>query len=235
MANSSPLPRRGFLARFAAATAAVSSTFAITRSAEAQTVPAQSHELDKWIDELKGQHKQVYDCVTKDRVGDVQFARNFLTANQASYGLKDEDSSIIVSFRHEATPFGFNDAMWEKYKIGESLNVPARGGRGAGGRGGAAADTTNVAPPDSAARPMATRNPQLNTISQLAGRGVQFTVCGMATQRYAGEYARKTNQQMADVRTELLANLVPNCRQVAAGVVVVNRAQERGFTLLYVG
>ena len=68
-----------------------------------------------------------------------------------------------------------------------------------------------------------------------ATAAVLFTVCSLATQRYAGEYARKTNQQMADVRTELLANLVPSCRAVAAGVVVVNRAQERGFTLLYIG
>ena len=173
----------------------------------------------------------MYDCVTKARIGDMMFAQNFLSANQSAYGLKDADSSVIVSMRHEATPFGFNDAMWEKYKIGESLSVPARA---AGGRGGAANDSTRAAT-DTTPVVMATKNPQLSTITSLGTRGVQFTVCSLATLRYAGEYARKTSQQMADVRTELLANLVPNCRAVAAGVIVINRAQERGFSLLYVG
>jgi intracellular sulfur oxidation DsrE/DsrF family protein len=226
----SNVPRRNFLARLAAGAAAFSAGFAAPRTLSAQQ--AESHELDKWIDELKGQHKQVYDCVTKARIGDMQFATNFLTANQNPYGLKDADTSVIVSLRHEATPFGFNDAMWEKYKIGESLKIPERP---AGGRGGAAATDTTRAAGDTTPVVMATRNPQLRMITTLGGRGVQFTVCALATQRYAGEYARKTNQQMADVRTELLANLVPNCRAVAAGVVVVNRAQERGFTLLYIG
>ena len=31
---------------------------------------------------------------------------------------------------------------------------------------------------------------------------------------------------------ELAANLVPNSHMVAAGIVAVNRAQERGFTLV---
>ena len=227
---SNALPRRNFLARLAAGAAAFSAGFAAPRALSAQQ--AESHELDKWIDELKGQHKLVADCVTKARIGDMSFAQNFLTTNQSAYGLKDSDTSIIVSMRHEATPFGFNDAMWEKYKIGESLKVPARP---TGGRGGAAVADSALAPSDTTPVVMATRNPQLRTITTMSGRGVQFTVCSLATQRYAGEYARKTNQQMPDVRTELLANLVPNCRAVAAGVVVVNRAQERGFTLLYIG
>lgn len=222
--------RRSFLARLSAAAAALSATFALPRSAGAE--PLQSHDLDKWLDDLKGQHKMICDCVTKTHISEMAFARNFLQANGTDYGLNDSDSSVIVSLRHEATPFGFNDAMWEKYKIGESLDVPARAA-GRGGAAGAATDTTRAAT-DSIV-PKATRNPQLTMITTLSQRGALFTVCGMATQRYAGEYARKTNQQMADVRAELLANLVPNGRPVAAGVIVINRAQERGFSLLYVG
>jgi intracellular sulfur oxidation DsrE/DsrF family protein len=222
--------RRTFLARLAAGTAAFGAAFALPRNADAQDA-LQSHELDKWIDELKGQHKQVYDCVTKAHIGEMMYASNFLRANNTDYGLTDAQLASIVSLRHEATPYGYNDAMWEKYRIGESLDVPARPTGGRGNRGGG--DSSAVPPADSAAR--ATRNPQTNMIRSLADRGAQFTVCGLATTRYAGEFARKVNRPAADVRAELVANLVPNCRVVPAGVVVVNRAQERGFSYLYVG
>jgi hypothetical protein len=220
-----PLPRRGFFSRIAAGTAAFSAAYGIPSVADAQpSEQAQSHELDKWLDDLKGQHKQVFDCVTVARIGDMMFARNFLTANASDYGLKDEDSSVIVSLRHEATMFGFGDAMWEKYKIGEAMDVPQGGGRG--GRGASA---------DTARPPRATRNPQLQMINALAARGAHFTVCGMATTRRAGEFARALGLQAADVRADLVANMVPNCRVVAAGIVLINRAQERGFTFAYVG
>ena len=223
-------PRRTFLARLAAGTAAFGAAFTLPRDADAQSAPP-SHELDKWIDELKGRHKQVYDCVTKANIGGIMYASNFLRANNSEYDIRDADLASIVSLRHEATPYGYNDAMWEKYKIGESLDVPARPTGGRGGRGGA--DSSAAPAADSTAR--ATRNPQMNMIRGLADRGVQFTVCGLATGRYAGEFARKVNKTAAEVRADLVANLIPNCRVVPAGVVVVNRAQERGFSYLYVG
>jgi hypothetical protein len=222
-------PRRSFLARVAAGTAAFGAAFALPSALEAQS-ELQSHELDKWIDELKGRHRQVYDCVTKGKVSDMRYADNFIRANTTDYGLKETDLSSIVSLRHDATPFGYNDAMWEKYKIGEALDIPARGG--GGGRGGRA-DTSPAPAADSGAK--ATRNPQADALKALSDRGAFITVCGLATGRYAGEFARKFNLQTADVRADLVANLVPNCRVVPAGVVVVNRAQERGFSYLYVG
>lgn len=223
-------PRRNFLARLAAGAAAFGTAFAVPRIAGAQP-ELQSHELDKWLDELKGQHKQVYDILTKAHISEMMYASNFIRANTTEYGLKETDLSSVISFRHEATPFGYNDAMWEKYKIGEALDVPARSTGGRGGRGGGA--DSSAAPADSGAK--ATRNPQTNAIKGLTDRGAQFTVCGLATGRYAGEFARKFNLQTADVRADLVANLVPSCRVVPAGVVVVNRAQERGFSYVYVG
>ncbi|HYV98504.1 MAG TPA: hypothetical protein VE967_13700 [Gemmatimonadaceae bacterium] len=224
--------RRGFLTRLAAGTAAFSAAFAIPRSAQAEHV-LETHELDKWLDDFKGEHKQIYDCVTKDKVGDMMFANNFITANVSDYGFKQEDINSIVSFRHQATAFALNDAMWEKYKIGEALDVPARPA-GRGGAPPANADSTRSAA-DSTPAPRATANPQMRQITSMGNRGVQFTVCSLALRAVSGTYARRLNLQQEDVRQDLLANLVPKCRPVAAGVIIVNRAQEKGFTYLYVG
>jgi intracellular sulfur oxidation DsrE/DsrF family protein len=234
------LPRRSFLSRLAAGAAAASAAIGLPRLAGAQTATQrETHELDKWIDELKGQHKQIYDCVTKARIGDMMFARNFVVANRTDYGLKDDDISSIVSLRHEATAFAFNDAMWEKYKIGEVLDIPQRmlGGRGGNAGPPPVADTTRVTPDSTAAAavPKATRNPQMSAITSMGAMGVQFTVCALALRAVSGTYARKLGLQSEDVRADLLANLVPKCRPVPAGVVIVNRAQEKGFTYLYIG
>jgi hypothetical protein len=59
----------------------------------------------------------------------------------------------------------------------------------------------------------------------------------MATRRTATTFAQKAGAGADDkakidaLYKELTANLVPNAHIVPAGIVAVNRAQERGYTL----
>jgi intracellular sulfur oxidation DsrE/DsrF family protein len=212
-----PVVRRSFLARLAAAGSALAGVAALPSASAAQPFVARgrgpTHPADAWLDDLNGQHKNIYDCTTVEN-GPTgwTFARNFLTANTGPiYQLKDADINIIVSVRHLATAFGFNDAMWAKYKLGESQKV---------NEGGVPA----------------TRNPHANTAVDLAKRGVIVTICGLATGRIARTVAGEAGLNAADVEADLRANLVtPTARVVAAGVIVTNRAQEKGFTYTYVG
>jgi hypothetical protein len=58
----------------------------------------------------------------------------------------------------------------------------------------------------------------------------------MATARIARTVAGDAGVSAADVEADLRANLVTStARAVAAGVIVTNRAQEKGFTYTYVG
>jgi intracellular sulfur oxidation DsrE/DsrF family protein len=205
--------RRSFLARLAAVGTALAGVVAVPSTSRAQSSRAPTHPADAWLDDLKGQHKNIYDCTSVES-GPMgwTFARNFLTANTGPiYQLKDADVNAIVSLRHSASVFGFNDAMWSKYKLGESQKV---------NEGGVAA----------------VRNSHANTANDLAKRGVIVTVCGLATGRIARTVAADASLNAADVEADLRANLVtPTARVVAAGVTVVNRAQEKGFTYTYVG
>src|SRR5262249_46059845 len=137
------------------------------------------------------------------------FANNFLIANRDSYGLQNNELAVIIIARHLSTGFGFSDAMWTKYGAQLSslarLNSAANSNRRFGGGTG---------------------------IEALAKQGVHFAVCGMATGSIAGAIAQATGAAAADVMAELTANLVPNARMVPAGIVAVNRAQERGYTLV---
>jgi intracellular sulfur oxidation DsrE/DsrF family protein len=171
------------------------------------------HEQDRWLDALTGMHRQVYDIVTPAGTIGIAFARNFLTANAEGYGLTDTDSSVVVSFRHRAVYYAFGDAMWEKFKFGESVQP----------EGGA----QNKNP--------ATRNSELSLITTLQSRGVVFTVCGMALRRRAREAAQRAGTPPEAMLEQWRAGLIPGVVEVAAGVIAVNRAQERGFTYVYAG
>ena len=74
-----------------------------------------------------------------------------------------------------------------------------------------------------------------NTLDSLIKRGVHLAVCQMATRRVAGTIAQATSSTADAVYTELVANLVGNSHMVTAGIVAVNRAQERGYTFANVG
>ena len=215
MPSTNTLERRSFLTRLALGTAAFGSAFAlpsVARAESSRTSPG--HPEDAWLDDLKGMHKIIYDSVSADNgFNGWFFARNFLTANALGYKMKDTDCSVVVSVRHYATVYAYNDAMWAKYPLGEmfKLTDPA----------------TSKAP---------VQNLHASEAKELAGRGIQLAVCGLATSFFAGELAKKGGGTAADIEKELKANLVvAPARVVAAGVVVVSRAQEHGFTYTYVG
>jgi intracellular sulfur oxidation DsrE/DsrF family protein len=213
MAARDSVVRRTFLGRLAALSAAVTGVAALPSVSGAQASRAPRHPADAWLDDLTGQHKNIYDCTTVEN-GPTgwTFARNFLAANTGPiYQLKDSDLNVIVCVRHLATVFGFNDAMWAKYKLGESQQA---------NEGGVPA----------------VRNAHTATANELAKRGVIVAVCGMATGRIARQVAGSAGLNAADVEADLRANLVTaTARVVAAGVIVTNRAQEKGFTYSYVG
>ncbi len=150
------------------------------------------------------------------------FANNYFIANHDGYGLKDSDLAVVIVARHHATAFAFNDAIWRKY--GEPLSRLA-----------------SFADPRSKAAPTSNLYyllgniglPNRNaTIDALIERGVQFAVCQMATQGLAEPLATAVGGNADSVYKELSVNLVGNSRLVPAGIVAVNRAQERGYTFV---
>jgi len=70
-----------------------------------------------------------------------------------------------------------------------------------------------------------------NTIDALLKRGLHMGVCQVSTRGYAGAIAMAVGSTQDAIFAELKANLLPNARLVPAGIVAVNRAQERGYTL----
>lgn len=226
--------RRTFLSRLTAAAAAFGAAFGGTAAHAAQSAPPPSatggslwlparHPEDDWFDQTTAKHRFFMDTTTPDGLGQaLAFARNFFEANAADYRLADADIAQILCLRHRSTPFAFTDAMWAKY--GAALSERADN---------TLDPQTKQVPTINIYEVAGGRGPLRNngvTLSALAKRGVRYAVCSMATRRAATVIADKTDGKVDDIYKELTAHLVPNAHMVAAGIVAVNRAQERGYT-----
>jgi hypothetical protein len=173
------------------------------------------HAADDWFDERPGKHRLLFDALSpKGSEEALMFASNFFLANKTAYGIENSDLAVAICFRHHATPFAFNDAMWTKY-------------------GAAFSDRLDFTDPKT--RLPATVNVHAAALATAVKQGVQFAVCDMASHFFAGLAARRTGGDADAVYRELTSNSVGNCHFVAAGIVAVNRAQERGYSIAYVG
>lgn len=229
-----PLARRSFLSRFGAGMTAFGAAFASAPAAEAQTAPAAPgtfqparHAEDEWLDQVTAKHRIFYDTTTVTGIAEaIFFARNTFLANASGYKLTDADIAQVVCLRHSSTSFAFTDAMWVKY--GAALAERAE----------------NFKDPKTKAVPVKNvfmygdyGNDLLNigvTIEAMAKRGVRFAVCSLGTRAAANLAAQKMGGNADAIFKELTENLIPNGHMVPAGIVAVNRAQERGYTFAYV-
>jgi intracellular sulfur oxidation DsrE/DsrF family protein len=218
--------RRSFLSNLGVAASAAGVTLAGTTTAHAQA-PADGrfqparHDKDDWLDQLPGKHRLFFDTTKPASLEDaIQFAGNFYSANHGEYALENSDLAVVVCMRHMSAPFAYNDAIWAKYgatlsrradfvdpKTKEPLKV-------------------NYFTPVAPAAPARARG-----LASLMKLGVQFAVCNLSTHGIASMIAGATGGKADDIYKELSANLIDKARLVPAGIIAVNRAQERGYSI----
>jgi hypothetical protein len=212
------IPNRRALVAALGATLAALTTGA--KPLRAQSAPrgnsATRHEQDKWMDELPAQHRIFVDTASREGgQNGVQFAGNVFNVNESAYGVKPADVGLIICFRHQSTPYGYNEAMWAKYgeHFSQRLELPK---------------TVTVNP----LNPSGPVGEGERTVATLADRGAVIAVCAQATRGMAGRIAMATGGSQEAILKELMANPVRNGRYVPAGVVAATHAQEHGYTLL---
>jgi len=216
-----PLARRSFLTGMGTGMTLLGTAAAIIvpASAEAQAAaeshfqPAR-HSQDDWLDQIPGQHRCVFDTTTPEGASSAAlYAGNFFTANQSGYSLQNADIAVVIVLRHNSTQFAYNDSIWAKYGVPISQQAG------------------NFVDPKTKAAPII--NVYRTQLEALTRRGVHLAVCQMATRLFAGTIARTTGGNTDAIYDELAANLLASSHLVAAGIVAVNRAQERGYTFVH--
>jgi intracellular sulfur oxidation DsrE/DsrF family protein len=211
------LARRSFFSKFgvtliggAAAGAAAGGGTAPLQAQSEGRFESMRHAQDDWLD-VPAKHRYIVDAPNPDGFNiAIQFTTTYYNINVNDYGLKDNDLAIVLVARHRSTLLAYSDAIWAKY------------GKPISDRNGVLDPKTKLPP---------TLNLQRERLEPLIKRGLRLAVCNQASRGYAGAIAMAMGLKQDDVFEEMKANLLPNARLVPAGIVTVNRAQERGYSL----
>ena len=187
---------------------------------------------DAWMDKSGTRHRIAFDATNADAASaGLGFALNYIHTSQTGYGTTPKQLGVIVIMRHLATPFAFNDRIWAKYgrKFASMLKL----------EGGEAIRAAKENPlltksPDASPPPKGLEWIADSDITSLAARGVQFAVCGLATEGIAMELAGR-DKDSKPVFGDLSANLVIAAHLMPSGIVAVGHAQEHGYAIAYVG
>jgi hypothetical protein len=210
----STFKRRSFITNIGAAGAAAL-TGASRLQAQSSRVLAwrpTREAKDDWLDRIPGKHRMLFDSSMPESFASaLVFAGNYYIANKDGYGLKDADLAVVIVARHFSTPFAFTDAIWAKY--GATINR-----------------LSGITDPVTKQTP--TNNIHMASLDPLLQRGTHLAVCDMATRQLADSIANDFGGGGESIYGELKANLVKNSHMVAAGIVAVNRAQERGYAFV---
>ena len=207
-------PRRAFLAQVGAGTAALLGTPALLAAAAplVQGVAAD----DRWVDALKGKHRQYFDATNVDSGFSLAYAMNWMDTMKATYKVTDKDLNAVIGLRHFSIPLAYTDDIWAKYKLGEfaKLNDPKTN----------APSTRNIFyKPQQGDLMFPTMS-----IDQLQPRGVTFVVCNIAHTVISGMLGQRAGVPADQAKAEFEKGLIPGFMLVPSGVLAVNRAQERG-------
>ena len=179
------------------------------------------------MEQLPGKHRFVFDTTTADGLGEaLLYVNNYFEANKNAYGLADGDLAVVIVMRHFSTGFAFNDSVWKKYGAGIAQFTGF-------------SDPNTKQPPTSNLYNSATHAPALKsmgtTVDAVLKRGVHLAVCQMATRFFATGLAGATGANGDTVYNELVSSVLANAHMVPAGIVALNRAQERGYSVAHAG
>lgn len=181
----------------------------------AQTSPAAAPRFDlRWLDDLKGRHKQVFDMADADPAGQpppLRLPRNYMDTFRDVYKVEFPAVQTIVGITSRAFPVNASDRLWEKYALGERSKI---------------LDPTTKQP---AVRNVYLDDPTLG-VKALQARGTIFWQCDIALTAVAQGIATARQLPVAEVRADLVAGLNPGVRIVPSHVMALGLVQERGTT-----
>jgi hypothetical protein len=209
--NRDGVPRRSIFGR-----AAIALTLGIAAlrpgSAEAETT-ATPGDGPHWPGKLKGRHRMVVDGYEVNGGAPLNYAHTFLSTNPAPGA-----ATAAIILRAGALPIAVDNAIWQKYKIGESLKI---------------VDPETKEPavknPFLRPKPGVLKNDDM-ALDRLLAAGAIVGACNIALHGMSKALAHNAGVSADEAAREWAANLVPGVTLLPSGTWGVNRAQEAGCT-----
>ena len=175
---------------------------------------------DPWLDQLKGKHRQLFDAPEPDGGTVLRHSRGYLDVWRDAYGVAERDVSLIVTLYGRTTPFGVQDAMWTKYKLGAALNLTDA-------RTNAPLAHSHFARPEPG-DPVGDGTPECS-IESLQRRGVLFLLCNNALLRWSARLEKDGPGTAQEIHADLVAHALPGVVVVPNVLIAMTKAHERGF------
>jgi hypothetical protein len=196
-------PRREFFAHAGGAAALGLAAFA------AAPLNAQTQTGD-WPGALRGRYRQVVDAYEANSGFPLAFVYTFLMPNDPA------DTSAVLVLRHGAFPIALNDAMWQKYKIGESFKINDPETKAAAAKNPFYKPKSGVLPIDDMA------------LDRLLAKGAIVGACNVALAVQSRMLASNAGVSADEAAKEWAANIIPGVTIIPSGTWGVNRAQIGG-------
>ena len=209
---------RGTLLAIAAVWAAVGAAVTSTRLAATALAPAAEAPADIWLKGLDGKHKQFFDFPSTNGGVPLVHMLNYYDTYNKAYGVPDRDIDAVGTFYGSTTFHAMNDAMWEKYRIGEFLKENAPSGQPA------------TANPWRTAPVILGMTLAPASIESLQKRGATFIVCNNALTIFSGMLAQARGLDPKVVYDDLRANILPGVELIPGMVVAIEQAQRAGLS-----
>jgi hypothetical protein len=175
-----------------------------------------------WLDRLgSAQYRVVFNTSEVSDGAVLSYVSSFLDDFHTVHGTTDQQTRPVIVFRRLGTPMALNDAMWERYAIGEDQKIKDANTK--------AAATRNVfwKPRDGA-----TGWEAQSALEPLQRRGLMSLVCNVALGNWATGMARKYQRDPEAVKAEWRENLIPGAILVPSGIYALIRAQNAGCAFM---
>ncbi|HEY3159167.1 MAG TPA: hypothetical protein VGJ78_09440 [Vicinamibacterales bacterium] len=186
--------------------------------AAAQGAPPSAGPFDMaWLEQMKGQHKQLYDLggiSLAEEPRPLRFCRNFLDTFRDVYKLEHPGVNTAVGISGVAFPMNASDRLWEKYKLGERGKIIDPKTKQPSIRNIFYDDGSDI------------------SVKAVQARGTIFWQCNVALGGVAQQLADQFKMPFAEVRADLIAGLNPGVKLMPSHVMALALAQERGFTYM---
>jgi hypothetical protein len=226
--------RRSFLRRTMPGIAAFGWLGGARRVAEAQLVwEASEWKLSEFLKLVNepARVKQVFDVVQIANGAALNSIKNAFNGLQFGFGIPKDQIKIVAALHGDANMLNYDDYVWDKYKIGEWLNVtdPASGkpavknlfykSKSALKKGSASKDPDG---PDSSY--------QDTSMQALQARSIHFLSCHTALEEQVRVLIRRNQlpQSPEDVVRDMLAHTEPGVLVVAAMAAAIAVLQAEG-------
>lgn len=228
--------RREFVWRVLGVVAAAGVVGAKTANAQSPAAGSAAGP-DAWLNDVRGTHRCLFDFPQHKNGAPLLHILNYLNTYHEAYKSAPGSVGAVGTFysigQQSSIALAFNDAMWDRYQLGEYLGLKDKSGR---------PYTRNVfrlpSSDDVGILVQGFQTPMIPELAEavpgigienLQKMGTTFLLCNNALGAWCLELQARGKGKADSIQKELTANMLPGVTAVPAMVIAIEKAQGAGI------